>query len=139
MAYVERTSRRLSRSIFHAMMRYQAALEKKQSTLARIVDIGTDLFAMSATISYAHMLAEKGGQQANAVEMADLFCRDAKVRIEKNFETMFDNHDAFAYRQAQKLLRGDYDWMQGDLVERGHIGVHATPEAIEKAIAALER
>ena len=138
MAYVERSSRRLSRSIFHAMMRYQAALEKKQSTLARIVDIGTDLFAMSATISYAHMLAEQGAQQANAVEMADLFCRDAKVRIEQNFETMFDNHDAFAYRQAQKLLRGDYDWMQGDLVERGHIGVHATPEAIEKAIASLE-
>ena len=66
MAFVERTSRHLSRSIFHAMMRFQAKLERKQMVLFRIVDIGTDLFAMSATISYAHMLAKKGQQNALA-------------------------------------------------------------------------
>jgi len=51
MSYIERSSRHLSRSIFHAMMRYQAKLERKQMVLFRIVDIGTDLFAMSATMA----------------------------------------------------------------------------------------
>ena len=39
--------------------------------LVTIVDIGTDLFAMAATISYATMLAKKGGEMQNAIEMAD--------------------------------------------------------------------
>ena len=135
MGYVERASRRLSRGIFHAMMRYQAKLEHKQSTLARIVDIGTDLFAMSATITYATMLAKKGGDERNAIELADLFCRDARVRIEQNFDTLFDNHDAAAYRAAQNLLKGNYDWLQGDLVQHGDV---PTPEAVERAVAAME-
>src|SRR5207237_6212367 len=66
MGFVERQSRHLSRSIFHAMMRYQAKLERKQMVLFRIVDIGTDLFAMASSISYATMLAKKG--QKNAID-----------------------------------------------------------------------
>src|SRR5438445_1949533 len=83
MGYVERTSRHLSRSIFHAMMRYQAKLERKQMVLFRIVDIGTDLFAMSAAISYATMLAKQGHE--NAVDLADVFCKEARMRIDFNF------------------------------------------------------
>ncbi|HSN68346.1 MAG TPA: acyl-CoA dehydrogenase family protein, partial [Thermoanaerobaculia bacterium] len=81
MAYVDRTSRRLARSIFHAMMKYQARLEKKQRVLFRIVDIGTDLFAMAATISYATALTKRAGAEKNAAELADLFCREARMRI----------------------------------------------------------
>src|SRR5687768_2315918 len=88
MAYVERSSRPLARSIFHAMMRYQAKLERKQSVLFRIVDIGTDLFAMAATISYATMLAKNG--QKNAIDLADIFCNEARKRIDGNFRTLFD-------------------------------------------------
>jgi alkylation response protein AidB-like acyl-CoA dehydrogenase len=116
MAWVDRTSRRLARAIFHAMMRYQAKLEKKQQTLARIVDIGTDLFAMAATISYATMLAKKDST-SNAQELADLFCREARQRIDHNFDTLFDNHDTYAYRTVLKFLKGDYDWLQGQLVQ----------------------
>src|SRR5258708_32941850 len=75
MGYIERTARHLSRSIFHSMMRYQAKLERKQMVLFRIVDIGTDLFAMSAAISYATMLAKKG--QKNAVDLAAEDIREA--------------------------------------------------------------
>ena len=136
MGYVERTSRRLSRSIFHSMMRYQAALEKKQRTLARIVDIGTDLFAISASITYATMLSKKAGSEKNAMELAELFCLDARVRIEHNFDTMFDNHDVYAYRSASNFLKGEYDWLQGQLVQHD---VMPTPEAIDRAVAAMER
>src|SRR5947199_7266437 len=86
MGYIERNSRHLSRSIFHAMMRFQAKLERKQMVLFRIVHIGTDLFAMAAAISYATMLAKKGGaEKQNAVDLADVFCREARMRIDANF------------------------------------------------------
>src|SRR5947209_186281 len=93
MGYIERASRKLARSIFHAMMRYQAKLERKQMVLFRIVDIGTDLFAMSAAISYATMLSKKGGAQENAMDLADVFCSEARLRIETNFRQLFENHD----------------------------------------------
>ena len=131
MGYVERTSRRLARSIFHAMMRYQAKLEKKQRTLFRIVDIGTELFAMAAAISYATMLAKKNDGRQNAVELADIFCREARVRIEEYFDTLFDNHDARAYKMTMNFLDGDYEWLEGMLVD----GAIKTPEQLEEVVA----
>ena len=46
--YVERASRKLARSTFYGMARWQGQLERKQGFLGRIVDIGAELFAMSA-------------------------------------------------------------------------------------------
>ena len=134
MAYVERTSRHLSRSIFHAMMRFQAKLERKQMVLFRIVDIGTDLFAMSATISYATMLAKKG--QKNAVDLADVFCHEARKRIDQHFATLFDNYDEKEYRVVQDLMKGEYDWLEGRLIQPSEDGM-PTSEQIEEAIRQL--
>ena len=87
-------------------MRYQAKLERKQMVLFRIVDIATDLFAMSAVISYATMLAKKRDGRQNAIDLADVFCREARLRIETNFRQLFSNHDDQSYRLASKLLKG---------------------------------
>ena len=51
--FVERSSRRLARSTFYAMGRWQAKLEKRQAVLGRIVDIGAELFAISSAVVYA--------------------------------------------------------------------------------------
>jgi alkylation response protein AidB-like acyl-CoA dehydrogenase len=134
MAFVERTSRHLSRSIFHAMMRFQAKLERKQMVLFRIVDIGTDLFAMSATISYAHMLAKKG--QQNALDLADVFCHEARKRIDQHFANLFDNYDEKEYRVVQELMKGEYNWLEGRLIQPTEDGM-PTSEQIEEAIRQL--
>ncbi|HET7711944.1 MAG TPA: acyl-CoA dehydrogenase family protein [Thermoanaerobaculia bacterium] len=131
MGYVERKSRHLSRSIFHAMMRYQAKLERKQMVLFRIVDIGTDLFAMAASISYAVMLAKNG--QKNAVDLADLFCREARTRIDQNFDILFTDTDDVAYRVVSRLLKGEYDWLEGQLVQP----LVPTSRQVEEAIATM--
>jgi len=131
MGYVERASRHLARSIFHAMMRFQAKLERKQMVLFRLVDIGTDLFAMSAAVSYATMLAKQG--HANAVDLADVFCKEARMRIDFNFDHVFDNHDEESYRLVTKLIKNEYDWFRGPMVEP----VMPTPEQIEEAMAKL--
>jgi alkylation response protein AidB-like acyl-CoA dehydrogenase len=133
MGFVERASRHLARSIFHSMMRYQAKLERKQMVLFRIVDIGTDLFAMAASISYATMLAKKGGEQENAIDLADVFCREARLRIETNFRQLFSNHDEQSYRLVSHLLKGNYDWFRGQMVEP----VVPTSEQVEEAMAKL--
>ncbi|MEO8033229.1 MAG: acyl-CoA dehydrogenase family protein [Acidobacteriota bacterium] len=133
MGYIERASRHLARSIFHAMMRFQAKLERKQMVLFRIVDIGTDLFAMSAAVSYATMLAKKGGDTQNAMDLADVFCKEARMRVDYNFKHLFDNHDEESYKLVSQLLKGDFDWLQGELVD----GLVASPEAVEAAISKL--
>src|SRR5437763_11410158 len=131
MGYVERASRHLARSIFHAMVRFQAKLERKQMVLFRVVDIGTDLFAMSAAVSYATMLAKQGHE--NAVDLADVFCKEARMRIDFNFAHLFDNHDEESYRLVGKLLKGEFDWFRGPMVEP----VMPTPEQLEQAIAKM--
>ena len=114
MTYVQETSKRLARIVFHNMLRYQQRLESKQSVLNRIVDIGTDLFAMATTCSYAQALSKEGKE--NAVQLADLFCREAKKRIEEAFRSDQCNHDRKKIAVAKKLLAKEYQWLENDIV-----------------------
>src|SRR5258705_455294 len=82
--YVERASRRLARSTFYAMARWQAKLEQRQAFLGRIVDIGAELFAISAAVVYAQTIAaEHPARGDSARELADLFCRQARRRSDR--------------------------------------------------------
>ncbi len=84
--YAERSSRRLARSTFYAMGRWQAKLEQRQSFLGRIVDIGAELFAISAAVVYADTIARETPERADAArELAALFCAQAKRRSDELF------------------------------------------------------
>ncbi|HEX9162330.1 MAG TPA: hypothetical protein VF980_11535, partial [Thermoanaerobaculia bacterium] len=78
---------------------------------------------------YAQMLAKKG--QKNVLDLADVFCHEARKRIDHNFSTLFDSYDEKEYRVVQSLMKGEYDWLQGRLVQP----VVPTPEQVEAAIA----
>ncbi len=51
--YVRTTAHRLARSTFHLMVIHGPGLEKRQMQLGRVVEIGSDLFAMAAAIGFA--------------------------------------------------------------------------------------
>ena len=65
--FVERSARKLARSTFYGMSRWQGQLEKKQAFLGRIVDVGAELFAISAAVVRAQMLADDGDRVGRPV------------------------------------------------------------------------
>jgi alkylation response protein AidB-like acyl-CoA dehydrogenase len=116
--YVERSSRKLARSTFYAMGRWQAKLERKQSVLGRIVDIGAELFAISSAVVYATTLrSEHPERAAEATQLADLFCRQARRRADVLFAELFDNDDDAAYALAQDVLEGRYTWVEEGVID----------------------
>ncbi|HKR99160.1 MAG TPA: acyl-CoA dehydrogenase family protein [Candidatus Dormibacteraeota bacterium] len=116
--YIERASRKLARSTFWAISRYQAKLEKKQALLGRIVDIGAELFAMSSAVVYANTLASERPDRADqARELADLFCTQSRRRIEGLFHDLWSNDDDHNYRAAQNVLKGRYEWFEEGMID----------------------
>ena len=92
-------------------------LEKRQALLFRVVDIGADLFAMSAAVSRAQLLRESGGPESRgAVELADVFCRMMRRRIREHFHAIRSNDDVRKYKTARRILDGEHAWLEDGLV-----------------------
>ena len=112
--WAERRTRHLGRMLFHAMARFGPKLERRQMVLFRAVDIGADLFAMTAACVRAQMLAQQGNTEA--MELADLFCREARQRITTNFHRFYGKNDAAIYRVSQRVLEGRHAWLEQGIV-----------------------
>jgi hypothetical protein len=130
--FVERSSRKLARSTFYAMARWQGRLERKQGFLGRIVDIGAELYAMSAACVRAKMLAESGRDEGvGAVELADLFCQGARRRVDRHLHDLWRNDDDANYQAAQKVLDGRYAWAEDGILDPAMLAVQlATPAGV---------
>ncbi len=114
--FVDRTARRLTRSIFYAMIRFGPGLEKRQAVLGRIVDIGAELFVMTATCVRAQKLVTDDPSERSALTLADLFCRQARRRVSALFERLFDNDDTATYRVAREAMDGRFDWLDEGVI-----------------------
>jgi alkylation response protein AidB-like acyl-CoA dehydrogenase len=119
--WIERTARRLARQQFHLMVIHGPALEKKQAQLFRCVDIGAELYAMAATCARARRDAQHG-DMANANELADLFCRQSRMKVDRLFTDIARNADLEAYDVARGTLENRYAWL-----ERGIVDVPESP------------
>ena len=118
--YVERASRKLARVTFYGMARWQGRLEQKQGFLGRIVDIGAELFAMSAACVRAQLDATAGsGTERGAVapELAGLFCAQARLRAEELFGQLWSNTDAADSALARRVLTGRYSWLEDGIID----------------------
>ncbi|MFJ5264608.1 acyl-CoA dehydrogenase family protein [Streptomyces sp. NPDC088387] len=115
--FVERTSRKLARSTFYAMSRWQGRMETKQGFLGRIVDIGAELFAMSAACVRAELLRSQGHNGREAYQLADVFCHQSRIRVEELFGRLWTNTDALDHRVVKGVLSGDYTWLEEGIVD----------------------
>jgi alkylation response protein AidB-like acyl-CoA dehydrogenase len=122
--YVERSSRKLARATVYAMARWQTRLERKQGFLGRIVDIGAELFAMSAVCVRAHDDAAAspaggvpGAEAGTAAELASAFCVQARSRVEELFRQLWHNTDADDARLARRVLSGRYTWLEAGIID----------------------
>ncbi|MBF6135740.1 acyl-CoA dehydrogenase family protein [Nocardia otitidiscaviarum] len=118
MRFVERMSRKQARALMYGMARWQAKLEYKQGFLGRIVDIGAELFAMAASCVRAQAEVRKGGPEgAAAQELADVFCRQSRLRVQRLFDALWDNTDDADTEIARGLLDGRYRWLEAGALD----------------------
>ena len=114
--YAARTSKRLARGLFHAMARFGPKLDREQLLLSRFVGIATELFAISATCSYAQWLLGQGKPADEILSVADYFCRSARTRIVHHFAGTARNVDKRGYDLVQELLAGKHELLRQGMV-----------------------
>jgi hypothetical protein len=116
--FVERAARKQARATFYAMNRYQAKMERKQAFLGRIVDIGSELYAIAAACVYAKTIEQEHPERAEqARELADLFCRQARRRADVLFEELWHNDDDLKTKRAFGVLDGRYTWVEEGVID----------------------
>jgi alkylation response protein AidB-like acyl-CoA dehydrogenase len=114
--FVDRAGRKLARTLFHCMVRFGPRLEKRQAVLGRLVEIGAELLAITAACSRAQAMVTRDPGNRGPVELADVFSRQARRRIEDRFAAVFDNDDLAAYAAAQHVIRGEHAWLEQGMV-----------------------
>jgi alkylation response protein AidB-like acyl-CoA dehydrogenase len=117
--FVARSCRRLARTLFHCMVRFGPKLEKRQAVLGRLVEIGAELLAITAACSRALAMAKKDPSNPGPVQLADLFSRHARRRVEERFVAVFENDDVATYQVARQVLRGEHSWLETGMVQSG--------------------
>ena len=114
------------RSTFYGMARWQGGLEHRQGFLARVVDIGAELFAISAAVVRAELIRQGGllpaaGSPApdgdSAYELADAFARQSRLRVDRLFDALWRNTDSVDVRVAEGVLEDRYVWLEAGIVD----------------------
>src|SRR5512138_3483648 len=127
--FVERSSRKLAREIFHSMLVFRAGAERRQAFLFRLVDIANELFAMAASVSRAQALRKAGRPEAaQALKLADHFCLRGRRKVRALFGALWSNDDEVAYAMGRAVLGGEHAWL-----EKGGVGLGLTVEELRPA------
>ncbi|HWA56921.1 MAG TPA: acyl-CoA dehydrogenase family protein [Gemmatimonadales bacterium] len=117
MRFVERSSRKLGRTLFHCMIRFGPKLEKKQAVLGRLVEIGAELLAISAACARAHAMVRKNPGERGPEMLADTFARQARLRVAQKFADVWTNADDPTYAAARQVLDGKLLWLEDGIVK----------------------
>jgi len=117
--FIERTAHKMARTYFIYMGLYQDRLEKKQMLLARLVEAGTELFAMATTCSYAVHLSKKKPGEGSPIELANHFSTLATRRINDHLRALSDNDDEVSNKLSKSVMDGNAKWMEEGIIWTG--------------------
>lgn len=110
--FVDHSSHTMATSLFKAMAKYKQKLERQQLLLGRLMDIGTDLFVMSATVAYACHQHQKNPQDESPLDLADFFCALAERRVNEKFHALTHNDDKKGNALAEKVINKQFRWLE---------------------------
>lgn len=105
-------ARRLSRRLFHQMVRHGLGLEQKQLLLGRFVDVATELFALSAACSYGQYQIDSGRKADEVVPLLDFLRQDVACRIDARYAEVGKNCDDAGERLSEQVLAGEFEWFE---------------------------
>ncbi len=105
MRRIARLSRKLARSLFHAMARHGPGLDRQQLLLGRLVDVGAELYAMSASCSRARHLVDSGEDTGETLQTVRYLCKRGRRRVKALFREARKAPDQEGYALAQSLLK----------------------------------
>ncbi len=134
--FVERTSRRLARTIFYAMLLHRQALRDDQGRQNRIEMIGEDLLTIAATALYAEAQERTVGHP-EVWDLAEESFREAKQRIKQNIRELIRNQDTALTDVGTKALGGTYPSLTSGIIRRNlqdYSRQKNTPKAREKDV-----
>lgn len=114
--YAARMSKKLARGLFHAMARFGPKLDREQLLLSRFVGIATELFAISATCSFAQYKINRGEPADEILSVANYFCNSARARVDHHFAGTHRNVDKTGYQLTQELLAGKHEVLRSGIV-----------------------
>ncbi|MDT0382140.1 acyl-CoA dehydrogenase family protein [Streptomyces sp. DSM 42041] len=88
--------------------------DDRQRDWGRLVDIAAELYAMSVSCTYATALTAHGD---TPVQLADVFCAQAKRRVTTLFDQLVNNTDARDRVAARHTLDGHYTWLEEGIID----------------------
>jgi alkylation response protein AidB-like acyl-CoA dehydrogenase len=134
--FADRGSRRLARSIFHGMLRFGPALERKQGFLFRAVDAALELFALTASVMRAERRQGSDRGDRRVVQHVAFLARE---RFEEALRRMWHNEDKASYAFAQELAKGRHEWLEQGIIGLGYEASELTPASMQQILSARGR
>lgn len=111
MRFSDRMTHKISKKLFSSLLRYREGLEEKQMLVGRLMEMQTEIFAMSVVSAYAKHLKTKESE-----ELAKHFCKEATLRVKKLYKELKINNDSSANTLAKKTLDGVFQSLEDGII-----------------------
>jgi alkylation response protein AidB-like acyl-CoA dehydrogenase len=121
--FAERACRRLARQTVYGMAKWREDMENRQLYLGRLVDIGAELFAVLAVCVRARAAGPED------LPVADLFCRQARLRVDDLFRSLHRNTDGADIALAKRVMADELTHVEDGILDlTGDLPLVAVPD-----------